>query len=118
MLRLLFGYKIDIITKNAKSGGFDLILLDNASSNSEKKRFQHIVKRCSQYADYICSGKFEKQYPDSKGCPVRICVISDADSSSQIKGIQSVQGKNDSNASIPVFVMNQEEYVEDNKNIK
>ena len=66
--------KIDVVTKHPETGVFAMILVETGpwTPGAEEAELRRIQGRLYDCVDVAVDGHLAAEYPDSRGCPVRI----------------------------------------------
>ena len=102
---------IDIIMKSPHFEGYDLLLYDDGTITDETQRFNLLLDKLQTYLSYVHSGAFQRDNPDSKGLPVRCCIVCKCPPNPAILRIQAIKDRNDPTVKLPVVVVTEAEYL-------
>ena len=103
---------IDFVVKSKQTGGFDLLIIDGGEYADEMQRYNLLLEKLSTYAEYVVSGQFAKEQPESAGKELRLCFIWDElPPNESMKRVEAIKPPNDPTVRFPVVFLKVQEYL-------
>jgi hypothetical protein len=94
---------IDVVIKTQDGGG-ELIIYDSGNISNESERYELLMQKLMNYAEYVASGQYKEQLVGIEQNQIAIRIVCTTPPSESMKQVEAIKNQKEPIIRLPVYI--------------